>query len=289
MSDEVTVLKDRIIRHYDELSSYYRDLWGIHIHHGYWTTGQETKEEAQEQLIKELVSRAKIENGARILDVGCCLGGTAIYLNRSLGADVVGITISPEQTKIGNDLARRSGAKVKLIVMDAENLQIDDSFDVVWSVEAISHLGKKPEFFRSSSRLLKMGGKLVIADWFKSDRLTAAEERKYITPIEKAMLVPRLESATAYMNDIRSAGMEIKSFDNVSGSVSRTWDLTITLVQNPALWRLAVARGSDFVSFLKGFAAMKAGYESKAFVYGILIAQKNSLLDHAKYLTRAKL
>jgi hypothetical protein len=36
-------LKDRIIRHYDELSPFYKDVWGIHIHHGYWNTGAETK------------------------------------------------------------------------------------------------------------------------------------------------------------------------------------------------------------------------------------------------------
>jgi cyclopropane fatty-acyl-phospholipid synthase-like methyltransferase len=268
-------LKDRIIRHYDEISPYYRDLWGIHIHHGYWKTGLETKEEAQEQLIRELVARARLENGARILDVGCGLGGTAIYLNKRLGAHVLGLTISPTQIKIGNDLVRESGADVKLIIMDAESLKIDDNFDVIWSVEAISHLDKKADFFRSSARLLKPGGKLVIADWFKSDTTTAAEERRYIAPIEKAMLVPRLGSPAAYINDIRSAGLNVTSFDDVSRSVSRTWDISIELVKNNALWKFAATRGTDFVAFLKGFAAMKAGYESKAFLYGMLLAQKD--------------
>jgi len=122
-------LKDQIVRHYDELSPFYRDVWGVHIHHGYWNTGKETKEEAQEQLIRELISRAGIKNGSRILDVGCGLGGSAIFLSKCLGAHVTGITISPIQVKIGNDLATQSDADVRLILMDAEALQMDDRFD----------------------------------------------------------------------------------------------------------------------------------------------------------------
>lgn len=268
-------LKDKIIQHYNELSPYYRDMWGIHLHHGYWKTGRETKEEAQEQLIRELVSRAEIKNGARILDVGCGLGGTAIYLNKTLGAAATGITISQTQIEIGNNLAKESGANVRLILMDAERLKIDDSFDVVWSVEAIAHLNKKADFFRSSARLLKAGGKLVIADWFKSSTLTTAEERKYLAPIEKAMLLPKLETPSIYMKHIQSAGLNVTFFEDVSAKVSRTWDISIKLVQKPALWKLAATRGRNFVDFLKGFAAMKAGYKSKAFVYGILVAQKD--------------
>jgi len=267
-------MKDRIIQHYDELSPYYKDLWGVHIHHGYWNPATETKEKAQEQLIRELISRAKIENGARILDVGCGLGGTAIYLNKTLGANVTGITISPIQIEIGNNLARRCGADVRLMLMDAETLELDDRFDIVWSVEAIFHLNKKMDCFRAMSPLLKVGGKLVIADWFKSNTATAAEEDKFLEPIERTMLVPKLESPCAYLNYIGEAGLNVTFFEDLSANVLRTWDLAIELIRDPALWKFAAARGKDFTAFLEGFAAMRAGYKSKALIYGMLIAQK---------------
>ena len=104
-------LKEQIVRHYDELRSFYRNVWGIHIHHRYWNTGREAKEEAQEQLIRELISRAEIKQGSRILDVGCGLGGPASYLSKCLGVRVTGITVSPIQVKIGNDLATQSDIK----------------------------------------------------------------------------------------------------------------------------------------------------------------------------------
>jgi len=158
--------------------------------------------------------------------------------------------------------------------MDAEALDIDDQFDVVWSVEAISHLDKKTDCFRSIAPLMKAGAKLVVADWFKSHAATAAQERKFLEPIERAMLVPKLESPSAYMNYIGEAGLNVTFFEDLSAKVSRTWDLAIALIQEPALWKLAAVRGKDFMDFLKGFSAMKAGYRSNALTYGMLIAQK---------------
>jgi tocopherol O-methyltransferase len=269
-----TTLKERIARHYDELSPFYRDLWGIHIHHGYWKTGLETKEEAQEQLIVELASRAEIKPGSRILDVGCGIGGSAIFLSKRLGARVTGITLSQAQVDIGNDLARSFGADVKLLQMDAEALVVDDPVDVIWSIEALSHLSEKGNCFRSMAQALRREGALVIADWFRAANVTANQEREFLKPIEQAMLVPALESLSSYEDRLHQVGLRVTWAEDISSRVARTWDLALDLIKNPALWRLAATRGGDFVAFLEGFAAMNAGYRSKSLVYGALIARK---------------
>jgi hypothetical protein len=53
-------LKEKIKDHYNKISSYYKDLWGDNIHHGFWIKGDESKEVAQEQLMQEL---AKVGGG----------------------------------------------------------------------------------------------------------------------------------------------------------------------------------------------------------------------------------
>lgn len=268
------LLKDRIAQHYDEISPYYKDLWGVHIHHGYWKDGTERKEEAQEQLIRELIARGGITSGSRILDVGCGLGGSAIYLSELLGARVTGITISPVQVEIGNALARERGADVRLLQMDAEALDMEDRFDVVWSVEAISHLSNRGDCFRSIGRILEPGGRLVVADWFRSPAATAADDRRFLEPIEQAMLVPKLETPDAYMDYVRQAGITVTHFEDLSAHVLKTWDLALDLIRNPALWKFAATRGKDVLAFMEGFAAMRAGYKSKTLVYGVLAGQK---------------
>jgi tocopherol O-methyltransferase len=266
-------LKDQIVRHYDELSRFYQDVWGVHIHHGYWNSGTETKEEAQEQLIRELASRAKIMRGCRILDVGCGLGGSAIFLSKTLGASVMGITLSPIQVTIGNDLARACGADVRLVQMDAEQMTMEDRFDVAWSVEAISHMNNKSACFRAIARLLDRGGTFVIADWFKSATATAAEEREFLEPIERSMLVPKLQTQCAYVEQLSRAGLRMTACEDFSAKVVKTWELAGELIRKRALWKFAATRGTDFVAFLNGFAAMRAGYKSKALIYGAVIAQ----------------
>ena len=79
-------IKDSIRRHYDLITPFYLKIWGEHIHHGLWLKGNETKEDAQENLVRELIKIGQIPKRAKILDVGCGLGGSSMYLANHLGA-----------------------------------------------------------------------------------------------------------------------------------------------------------------------------------------------------------
>ena len=37
---------EAVAAHYDELDAFYREVWGEHVHHGYWASGRETPEAA---------------------------------------------------------------------------------------------------------------------------------------------------------------------------------------------------------------------------------------------------
>ncbi|MGA8163988.1 MAG: hypothetical protein WB791_03060 [Waddliaceae bacterium] len=41
--------------HYDHLDGIYRELWGNHLHHGYWETGKESVSEATKKLVEAVV------------------------------------------------------------------------------------------------------------------------------------------------------------------------------------------------------------------------------------------
>ena len=99
--------KQKIVEHYDFVSPYYQTLWGEHIHHGYWIRGNETKEEAQTQLIEHLAELASLQTGASVLDIGCGFGGTSLYLAQKYQARATGITISPVQVEMAKKAARR--------------------------------------------------------------------------------------------------------------------------------------------------------------------------------------
>jgi tocopherol O-methyltransferase len=142
-----------------------------------------------------------------VLDVGCGVGGTTRYLAREYGCSVTGITISDTQVKMAqNFTAKENGrgaqvgteefdilgsGKVRFLELDAEKMgdyfhtaPNNTTFDAVWISEVMSHLPDKELFFRNAFSVLRNGGKLVVADWFKAEQLSSAERKADIEPIE---------------------------------------------------------------------------------------------------------
>lgn len=143
-----------------------------------------------------------------MLDVGCGIGGTSRYLAKILGCKVTGVTISGRQVEIANKISRdEAGSEhaevdaegffklgsggVCFVELDAEKMESffsnpaqKTTFDCVWIAEAMSHLPNKGLFFQNASSLLKVGGKLVVADWFKAEALTHLQVEADIKPIE---------------------------------------------------------------------------------------------------------
>lgn len=270
--------KKKIVEHYDAVSPYYRKLWGNHIHHGYWIRGDETKEEAQDQLMEHLARLAKIPHGAKILDIGCGFGGSSLYLCKQFGAATTGITISEVQVEMAKEAAAKAKANARFFRMDAEAMTFDQPFDVLWSVESISHYQDRRKFFASAAKLLEPGGVFALTDWFKKPNLSAAEEKKYIEPIEKGMFV-RLAPMDEYEDFLRSSGMEMVCREDLSKQCARSWDIGLEIIRDPAFWALAAKLGRDFVRNLKSFRAMREGFASGAFVYGLLVARKRDAVN----------
>jgi tocopherol O-methyltransferase len=267
---------DKIREQYDGVSPYYQSLWGEHLHHGYWIRGDETKEQAQVQLIEHLAQAAGLASGRKILDVGCGFGGSSIYLARKYHADATGITISPVQVEMARKAASAAKVKAKFLLMDAQAMHLDQLFDVIWSIESISHYEDKERFFTSAAKLLRPGGTLAIIDWFKKDNLHPAEHKKFIHPIEKGMLV-ELRTMEEYKAIFASNRLHVTHCEILNTHCAKSWDLALDIIKKKSFWALAAKLGPGFVGHLKAFRAMRAGYASATFVYGLLVAKNPSM------------
>lgn len=265
--------KQKIIEHYDVVSPYYHSLWGEHLHHGYWVTGRETKEEAQLALTKHLAEVAGIKPNSAVLDVGCGFGASSIYLAKTFNAQTVGITISSVQVEMANAAAAKAGANCRFLLMDAEAMDFEQKFDVVWSIESISHYTDKKKFFERAVRYLKPGGTFALIDWFKKDSLSPSEVKKFITPIEEGMLVELL-TMDDYASFLSGNGLSIMKTEDLNKETAKTWEISLGLIKDKALWKLALRHGGEFVNFLRSFQAMKNGFASSNFVYGLIVARK---------------
>jgi tocopherol O-methyltransferase len=265
--------KESIREFYDVVSSHFHELWGEHLHHGYWIRGDETKEKAQVQLIEHLAQLAGIQPGRRILDVGCGTGASSIFLAKRYQVEATGITISPVQVSLANQAAAREDVNATFLLMDAEAMRFEKLFDVVWSVESISHYQDIGKFFASAAKLLKPNGTVAVIDWFKKPNLNPTEYKQQIIPIEKGMLV-ELGTMPEYEAWMKSSGLKIMKSEVLNKNCSKTWDLGLDIIRNKSVWKLAAKNGAMFVRFLRAFRAMRAGFASGNFVYGLVVAQK---------------
>ena len=195
------------------------------------------------------MEKSGLAAGSSVLDVGCGIGGTSRHLAKNHGCKVTGVTISGRQVEIADKITREAAGAVgqkkadapgfiklgdggvRYLEMDAEKMgdyfstaPNDVTFDYVWISEAMSHLPDKLLFFRNAAKLLKKGGKLVVADWFKAEHLTGAQMEADIKPIEDGMLLPPLCTQSEYVEYAKQAGLGVFSepFD-ISKDVSKTW------------------------------------------------------------------
>jgi tocopherol O-methyltransferase len=264
--------KSRVAEHYDVISPYYRSLWGEHLHHGFWITGDESKELAQLQLVEHLAKLADIHPRSRILDIGCGFGASSLYLAKQFSASVTGITISPVQVAMAAQAAAAQNLSAEFLLMDAEAITLHDEFDLLWSVESISHYQDRAKFFAAAPRLLKPGGTFAITDWFKRANLSVAETHKYIDPIAEGMFV-ELQTMNEYEEMLSLSGMKITHREMLNQNCSKTWDVTLEIIKDRSLWSLAATLGPQFITYLKSFQAMRAGFASGAFEYGLFVAK----------------
>ena len=263
--------KVKIVEHYDVVSPYYRALWGEHLHHGFWITGEESKETAQVQLIEHLANLAGVKYGLDVLDIGCGMGATSLYLAKHYHASTIGITISPVQVEMATKAAAESRLDSNFLLMDAEAMTFDKRFDLLWSMESISHYHDCKGFFASAAKLLKPGGTFALTDWFKKEGLTPAQTRKSIEPIEKGMFV-ELKVMDDYAAYLTASGLQVTHREVLNKNCAKTWDISLDIIKQKSFWDLAMQHGPQFLSYLKAFQAMRSGFASGNFVYGLLVA-----------------
>lgn len=130
---------------------------------------------------RRLFELMDIENlqGLRVLDVGCGIGQYAVFF-ALMGADVTAFDISPVGVAKGRELAKANGVedKCRFDVVNASHMPYgDEQFDIVVFHEVLHHAIKYPNVREETLRVLKPGGKVVISETLRGNRLLSFARR----------------------------------------------------------------------------------------------------------------
>jgi tocopherol O-methyltransferase len=264
-----------VAAHYDDLDRFYREIWGEHVHHGLWRSGRESPEVAVEQLIARVAECAGITPGDRVCDVGCGYGGTARVLARTYGAVVTGVTISPAQWTYARGVDPAAANPTYLLGDWCANELPPGAFDAVIAIESSEHMADKRVFFAEAERVLRPGGRLVVAAWLARPSARRWEVRHLLEPICREGRLPGMGTADEYLAMARAVGLEPVHYEDLSRQVKRTWPIcawrTIKgLIQNPAYRHFLVRGKSPDRIFALTLLRILLAYQTGSMRYGIL-------------------
>jgi tocopherol O-methyltransferase len=268
-----------VAAHYDDLDELYRAIWGSNLHHGYWITGKESAEDAVQNLTHLIARLAGIQTGDRVCDLGCGYGATALTLNRVYGARVLGLTVSPKQHRRA-EAAAAGNLNVSFLLRDAiDNGLNANAYDAVVAIESSEHIADKARIFAEVQRILRPGGRCVIAAWLTRERPSQWQARFLLEPICAEGRLPSMASASEYRKMIEHAGFHRVEFLDLTRAVKRTWTIcalrVIKMLCTDPSFRKRL-RDLDYSNrvFAKTIFRIRLAYEIGAMRYGIFSAQK---------------
>lgn len=178
------LLNKKIEKYYDSCEIDYRMLWNLDksyaLHYGYWDKKVRNFPQALERENEVLADRAKIKKEDVVLDAGCGVGGSSIFLAKKFNCRVTGISLSRKQIEKAQANAHKNGVAhlTDFRLMDYTKTNFKAfSFDVVWAIESVCHSHSKEKFIKEAYRILKKNGRLILADFFATKKSYSIQER----------------------------------------------------------------------------------------------------------------
>lgn len=256
--EAIRAAKEKVSRYYraatEDYLKYYEADWHHHMHYGFDRDlpkgGNPT-----EQMVKYVARVAGLLDrhdayaaategpGPKVLDAGCGVGGSAIWLARQAGCRSVGITLVEPQARLAMRYAVRHGVRPPAMARPAgiARFAVNDftrpafkpgTFDVVWALESFDHAPDKAAWVAAMARILKPGGRLVVADGFRAERPAANEaggdaaerrrrerdERDYRAFLA-GWAVPHLCTRAEMQRYASEAGLELAHDEDISADV----------------------------------------------------------------------
>ena len=197
----------------DDADRFYFNIWGGEdIHIGIYDDTDDIRTASRLTVERMARTAEPLNESTRVLDIGAGYGGSARYLAKSYGCPVTCLNISRIQNATNERLNAEQGLDGLIDVHygNFEDLpEADESYDLVWSQDAILHSGRKQTVMNEVFRVLKPGGRLVFTDPMQADDCPDG----VLGPVLARIHLDNLGSFAAYKELAANAGFEHEADD----------------------------------------------------------------------------
>ncbi len=275
-----------------EVRDYYTNTWldyflvwtngdNLALHFGYQDGSPLSHSASLFNANKALADAIALIPGERVLDAGCGLGGSSFWLAERRGAVTTGIALGIDQVFSAKREAKRRGLSklTSFAVADFQHLPFANAaFDVVWTQESLCHAPDKAAFFEEAYRVLRRGGRIVIADFFLRSRTMSSASHAVLQGWLEGWKIPHLWTPAEHSNAAKSSGFSNVLVRDVTRCTSRSHRrlqnlATLALPLAVLLERVGIRNGvqhGNVIASLQQYQALR----SDTWFYAILSAQK---------------
>jgi tocopherol O-methyltransferase len=216
----------RIRDYYDDTWLDYRMLWldtqNHAIHFGYWDERTRGHGESLLNMNRALAGQIGIRPGQRILDAGCGVGGSAIWLAKTYDVEVVGITPVGSQVERARRYGQKQGMadRVSFEQQDYTHTTFPQaSFDIIWAMESLCHAPNKQLALAEARRLLRPGGRLGIVEYMRTKRPHAAIDEALLNSWLSGWAIPDIATSHEWLDWAQEAGFHDVQLSDITSNV----------------------------------------------------------------------
>ncbi|MEL7036468.1 MAG: methyltransferase domain-containing protein [Cyanobacteria bacterium J06592_8] len=203
-----------------ETDRLYATIWGgEHIHYGIYQQADEPIHDASQRTVDTIAQTLEnLNQNSRVIDLGAGYGGAARYLAKTYGCQVSCLNLSEVQNERNRKLNQEQALADLVEVTQGSFEQIpypDNSFDIVWSQDAILHSSDRRHVFEEIKRILKPGGELIFTDPMQSETCPPG----LLQPAFERLRISDMGSYRFYSQTAKELGFEELHFIDLSQNV----------------------------------------------------------------------
>ncbi len=258
-----------------DADQFYATIWGGEdIHVGLYLNDEDPIFDASRRTVQQMASQVKdLDARSRVLDIGAGYGGSARYLAKTYGCQVMCLNLSEIQNQRNRDLNRAHGLSMLINVVDGsfEDIALPDGVvDVVWSQDALLHSADRARVFAEVYRILSKGGHFILTDIMQSESCS----QDGLQPILDRIHLDSLGSLALYRKLATRLGLQEMQWTDLSHQLSNHYSRVLQEVE--ANWdNLTMACSEDYLNRTKvGLRHWIAGGKSDDLNWGILHFRK---------------